>query len=216
MRRRALIGASGDIPIPAGYERLKYLESSGKQYIEPGISFDLNNTIVRFSIIPTSVPSSTSTFLGHWDGYAFYFATYRPASGNNWMFLLWQDGWFDSQVAIEIGKQYDMVWDGLKNRDIEINGAQVFSIPEYTAHNFLPFLFALNDYGGPGQYFTGKLLSGLYIEDTSGVRADMIALLRSSDNKPLLYNRATEEFYANAGMGEFGYEKFDGTYVEPI
>lgn len=211
-RRMGLIYAAdngGDIPIPAGYERVKYLESNGNQgALIKNIPWDWDGYVCFRTIISYTTNSNVYNY-------------YEYSGGLSLGVKL-------SPSIITIGYRRRLAISGDYaqglheiisdiNGDVWFDGTKIghHAVESYASLTAGIGLLCFN--GNNRIYDTGagkSSLFELYKNDILVVQA--ISVIRTSDGKPFFYDTVSEQFFDNKGSGEFGYEKLDGTYVAPI
>lgn len=182
--------------IPSAYLPLKYLESTGTQYIDLGVGVKANTVFkATFSIASTATGrsyfgarnSTNERFqivnsIGIGGGYYLSNTVYPLAN---------------QKYEIEMHANGDMYLDGVKRSASTGTFSQV-------AFGRNLWLFATNYYDssvGPG---ASTFWSAIIYEGNVPVR-DLYPALRKSDNKPGMYDRITKQFFVNQGTGEFNY-----------
>lgn len=188
------------------YERVKYLQSSGHQYIDSGIIF--TNSI---KIISNFTPISTS-------GLSFVYGAgdvyYSPRT----------------ELFLENGIFKASFFSGLKNivtnytlQDYRVEISQSSCIVNGTSISFTGgsgtspktlCIFARNG-NGVTTGNTGIQIKNFVLNDNGTITNDFAPFIRKSDNKPCMVDMVNRIAYFNQGTGEFGYEKMDGTVVAP-
>lgn len=182
--------------IPSAYLPLKYLQSTGTQYIDLGVGVKANTVFkATFSIASTATGrsyfgarnSTNERFqivnsIGIGGGYYLSNTVYPLAN---------------QKYEIEMHANGDMYLDGVKRSASTGTFSQV-------AFGRNLWLFATNYYDssvGPG---ASTFWSAIIYEGNVPVR-DLYPALRKSDNKPGMYDRITKQFFVNQGTGEFNY-----------
>ena len=220
-RRRGLMGAAKG-RLPAGYTELKYLESSGHQYINTnvvGAEGDIvtvkGRLVAQYSwgLICGTHPS------GSWTNcYASLQATQRgdiiqAMTGA-------RSGGID---AFRYNEPSSVTFDyaALKAyaEGVELGALQT---PNSTLKPWT--LFGANNTGKaqpelegkPIVYFASVVRNGSYVRE-------FVPCIRNSDGKPGMFDLAgsvcqlsNSPLYINSGSGEFGYETLDGVHVAPV
>ena len=190
--------------LPSGYVRLKYIKSSGTQYINTGIT---SNDIIGFEIQFKSYNSIGATNYGCIFGgrkasgqYEFQLTTY-VASGDT------KKGNFCNRVAVQ---------EGAPDANINIssinncswlngvysgNGSSVSSPKKNLTDSRALYLFALNNNGTAAQFSTMDLYS-FKMYNSTGLIRNFIPC-KNGSNVVGLYDTVTSTFYGNSGTGVF-------------
>ena len=193
--------------VPAGYTRVKYLESSGVQYIDTGIlpgsyskakiGFEWKDgNIGNDKYIIGSVSSASMRY---------YFGTYQSK---------WQYGYCGSTnqaEGIEENKYYDVyvTWDPI-NQLVVLNGETIItnnnSTDTTSDNTFALFGRHQGNSFNPAWLSKSKIYYCKIYTGTTIVR-DYIPVIRNSDNKPGMWDRVSKTFFTNGGSGDdFTYE----------
>lgn len=192
---------------PSEYQIVDYLESTGTQYIDTGY-IPNNATKVELVISGVSKDSfamSTGTwFIGARQGYlqrAFGF--YYDPSKSKFYFAFGNAMPSASYTTLyNTQKQLTVSGAGMFADGVKVVGATASS---FTAPVPL-VLFALNNNGSVISHTRYKMHS-CKIWEGEVLKKDFIPCYRKSDGKPGMYDIITQEFFTNAGTGEFICEK---------
>lgn len=179
--------------LPSGYKRLLYIESSGTQYVDTGITSNAN-TSVRFRAQTVTADNST-ILLGSYGGtaasemVAFYIYNgkyYYKRGGSNYTIptsadtnihsITWQSG----SVIID-GTSYAMDGGGVATRPF--------------------YLFAHNNNGTAGLFAKARLYSCLFYDGSQLIRNFIPC--QTDTGEIGLYDTVGGQFYGNKGTGVF-------------
>lgn len=186
-------------PLPSGYRQLEYIESTGTQYINTNVN---NLPSVRLVTEVQYTDLSKQSIMG-W-GSSSYREVFRFDCFQNGFHLLYGD---DSNTITIITTTPDNNWHIW---DIS-NGSQKFDSTEYSIRTMTRsgntlYLFSLH------AQWTSALTNPCFcrmkycdIYRNNQLIRRYIPALRISDNKPGLYDFVNNQFYTNAGTGEFLY-----------
>ena len=200
LRRRAMIGQN-KYKLPVGYQRVKYIESTGAQFIDHRRAFG-SYCQLNFSLEFTKLK-----------GYYNIFDHVNNVQGYNML-------WVDNNGRFESAGSYKYGYVQLKLTDIKVlfnyNVQYVYIDGNFSCNApYLPnatisFLRRVirNDVS-----FVGKVFGYSAIENGEKV-IDIVPVLK--EGNPGLYDVVTGTFFQNIGSGKFGYETLDGTYVAPV
>lgn len=196
--------------LPPGYTQLEYLESTGTQYINTGIipSSDIE---VAMDVQLTSVSQGETKML-------FGCNNYYSGSTKYYMLML--------KMTSDLPLQVNCGANGVDTLDIPITSASIARTNAQLSVNGTLFTATIFDStitrtfsGGlptisiylfarsVANAVSNRIMMKLYrcTVSASGVSYDFIPTLRLSDNKPGLYDIINNQFYTNAGTGEFLY-----------
>ena len=188
--------------LPREYRPLKYLQSTGTQYIDTGYKPN-SNTKVEAKFKMNETPNKFKWL---------FLARDANVAGGGFGFGCNANGYITSdynnrQEASEkltSGTTYVVTKD--KNVCKYNNSTLTNTESTFTVNYNLP-IFTLNNIG---TFRTDTIpLANCYyfvIYDNGVPVRDLYPALRKSDNKPGMYDRITKQFFTNQGTGEFNYE----------
>lgn len=193
--RRKLLMA--DPELPPTYTRVDYLQSSGTQYINTGLTYTYGYK-VNIEILDPTPPYDTAGYLGWWNSASQNNVQSYPGSTPT-TFVVTRG---TNNAVYSIGTAAfsgDIIVDGL---DIRANGYS------YTANNIPP------DIGVPFTLFgynrtTGvvncagkcRIRSAVFFDSNHETIRNFVPCIRG--NKPGMYETVTKAFFTNQGTGEF-------------
>ena len=197
------------------YEPLKYIESSGSQYIDTGLFLDyskqfslsmdfyakgINERQCFFSNISVPPVNSTSIWC-------------ELAVNNQYRFGFASTNILYSQLSL--GENSVSFTHNESLNFIEVNEQNSPSYVDNRTSTAPASLLMFRDYRS--SIFTNRYQckNATIIVDNLLIR-NFIPCCRKYDNKIGMYDVVGKQFYDNQGTGEFGYEQIDGTYVAPI
>lgn len=197
-RRMMLVPQTSETKLPPDYKSVVYLESTGTQYIETGFTPDVNSAMyIRMSVTDDGRYSN-------WCGAVLIeSAGWFSAGGNkfnegltaafsinsrNGCFLPYDNNYHDYYIS-----------NGLQKID---QNEAYNEITGFKAAMLTVWLFiGHKNYSGT---LAGKQRIQLCRLYDNGVLArDFIPCVRVSDSKPGMYDTVTQQFFVNAGSGEF-------------
>ena len=200
LRRRVMVGQN-KYKCPVGYQRVKYIESTGAQFIDHRRAFGSDYQF-NFRLEFTKLK-----------GYYNIFDQVGNSTGRN---MLWVDkyGQFETSTSFKYGHVQ------LKLTDIKAvfkDYVQYVYIDETISckapcYNNVTISF-LRRVIRNELSFVGKVFGYSAIENGEKV-FDVVPVLK--EGNPGLYDVVTGTFFPNIGSGKFGYETLDGTYVAPV
>jgi hypothetical protein len=191
--------------VPPEYQVVKYLESTGWQYIDTGITVNSSNHRALRLVVDKNIISTSGWCL---DGAAnngqdaFYHG--RSSAG-----LIAYGIGGDIQTAVSYGSgRYTFDLDAHGNRFLVTaeDGTVLIDLAPSFGTNFtyagLPlYLFG---YSGERRWYAGRIYS-CQIYDSGELVRDFVPCYRNADSKPGMYDRKNEKFYTNCGADEFLY-----------
>lgn len=188
------VGMTAPTPLPAGYSRLEYIQSSGTQHINTAFTPN-NNTRVVMDVQFLSTPSATSSLFG----------ARASASSKNYSLL-----WASSKLRSDYNTQYSQTWSVAatnrrvidKNKETTtIDGtSQSYTNASFQAPCTLTLLASNNN--GTVQWKSSVKLYSCQIYDNGILVRDFVPCLSDADGIGL-YDMVEGKFYGNAGTGAF-------------
>lgn len=200
-----------EIDIDDEYRRLQYIESTGTQYIDTGISYDSNSMYnINCSVAVTSSETSFSSYSGWNGGGIFGFFSQEWTHGYTPVKFV---GYFDiykkTDINFIIEKNLSSntimrISQGDSSSEISRNHT---NIDNYTNLDYPIFAYT-NDSGGLEGYIKMKLWNMKISVNGQNVR-NFIPCIRKSDNEVGLYDLVGNKFYENNGTGNFEYGELE-------
>lgn len=202
--------------LPAEYEAVDYIESTGTQYIDTGFIPDKYSSVrCKFSL--TQKPSSTSTYCFLW-GCSVSGVTSSwfgaPYNSSQCQFIMVYNGNGYYYTAVNVN---EIVTASFGGGSISVSNS---TANYYLAKNQTPgnindfnnssqlslFLFAMNDGGNPelgeGSYI--KLYKCQIFNNATGeMYRNFVPCIRKADDEAGLYDLVNGVFYTNQGTGDF-------------
>lgn len=201
--RRDYRKTGGDTPLPEGYQKLEYIESTGNQYIRTGVTL-APDLVWDIDFQYTSLYAGDKNMFGA-ENYSYVYCRIycRTNLTPNRLGVLFTDNQHINAVWVESGYTDRHVWH-IQAGDIRLDGVQLQNdnvVGKYSSEDIT--LFAINRSGTISDYSNARLY---YTELKNGnVHKILVPALRLSDSKPGLYDTVNDVFYTNAGSGEFNY-----------
>ena len=199
-------GDTEKLTLPVGYTQVDYIESTGTQYIDTGITpangfgFEIDCMVltqVSVSATSTKLLGSSKFNNGSWGGV--FIGTYPTNAGG-------QLSWFNNSNLYDPGLT-GYTRQTIKSRNnvyTKPNGATVntpYSTDDYI--NGSLYLFTVHSDGTFGNAGARIYSCKLYNNDT--LVRDFIPCYRNSDNEVGLYDLVGGTFYTNGGTGSLTY-----------
>lgn len=190
--------------LPSAYQEVEYIESTGTQYIDSGLS--INNPLsfkAEFKWRKTSTSTADQCLAGA--RYSTnYSIGYKGANCYNHGLELAPE--FSSNVSFNDNIDYISVFEGGNSvTKYTQNGTTYTSSNPYNQFNTYGYnitLFAMNQGGNVQWFFIGRLYHYRFTINGTKVR-DFIPCYRKSDNEVGLYDIVNNQFYTNQGTGTF-------------
>lgn len=208
-RRRALLAATTG-SLPSAYQQVEYLESTGTQYIDTGVTpsdligFDIHYLMtVGGSNIEQIVIGSS-----YWGRYRYFLDMNFSGQKRQVQFGV-AGGYFGVYYQADINKSYQFITNvsgnDFGNYELYENGqlvsAGVASGDISTNINNI-YLFCRNN-DNVATFNAYMRLFSCKIYSNGTIIRDFIPCYRRSDNEPGLYDIINRTFYTNAGTGTF-------------
>lgn len=183
--------------LPAEYQEVEYLQSSGTQYII--VPFSYNQTFTRLECRFIAFNDSSWVFGGWNSSSASYGVNLDTYSG--WRFKANGD-LMSLNFDMSVNREYELLYDG---SSVQCNGrSSLYRSYKTDNSNGELMLFGLTyTQGGNRAYL--KYASRIYkfiIEGTAD-SFSLIPCVRNSDNEAGMYDIVNNVFYTNAGTGSF-------------
>lgn len=193
--------------LPREYRPLKYIQSTGTQYIDTGVNAKSTlKTDIHFEVVDKTqgghiFGGRTVTSGGR--GYG----VYLPTSGGIGFDY---ETRLSSNVSTTNGYKYRVVKDGASNT-LYVNGVQSYTGNNTAATFNLNVAIALFYMKDSNTSFNASVKCKVFyfkIYDGGVPVRDLYPALRKSDNKPGMYDRITKQFFTNAATSgnDFNYE----------
>ena len=184
-----------DFYLPSGYERLEYIQSSGEEYINTGLT-SFKNTYTYYYCF-NNIGSTSTSFLG--------LANPDSVANDIGAFIS------SSTLNVQSGARTRYTFSGVSMNawheltiesnkyTLDSNVHTFTAVSEFTQTASL-YLFAVPS---DARRFVGQM-SRHWIKDENGVLLrDLIPARRTSDSALGMYDTVTNTFYGNSGSGTF-------------
>ena len=190
------VGIEPSRPLPAGYTRLVYIESTGTQYIDTGYEPNDKTRLVLDLHADTPIPEchvfgARPSITG---GRAFLVLI----SAN----LIWRSDYGSSQVNLNSAPRSGRILIDKDMASCTIGGVSKSNTAQTFTCGHTLYLLAANTGGRPTTYCPAKVYSCRVYDDGALVR-DFIPAKRDSDGAVGMCDLASGAFYANSGTGSF-------------
>ena len=195
--------------LPAEYQPVEYIEASGTQRINTGVS--ISSSLETHIVAQMTAPNYFGSLAGGRNA--------RSSNGRYIPFGIGDSndyrlrccyGSYDLYInSPRASTVLEIIYNDVSHK-MYVNGSQVANFGSANFSDNSPVtlcLFTLNGYDGNGSYNfhgAGKIWSvTLYNNSTGDKLGDFIPCYRKSDNKPGMYDLVTTTFFTNIGTGEF-------------
>lgn len=185
--------------IPSGYKRVEYLESTGTQWIDSGLTVDgLLEFNTNFEL--TSKDMYDCLF-GETQGGIGYYYCFMLLSTNNHSYFQYRSNETSTNVVLPLNTKTNVYTD---NGGLFINGIRRINFTKYNfiSNTTIP-IFAQYGNGVIRRFAKVKLYSLKFSKNNKTLR-DFIPCL-DNNNRPCMYDTVSKQTYYNEGNGEFLY-----------
>lgn len=180
---------------PEGYTRLEYLESTGTQQINTGISKEVNIncilTVLSQNISDNKIIIGSETSGGQWFGTNNAYYGIGGSQSSNILSTTKQT------ININIKYHESITASFLNGTTITRNYSFV---GQFVYNNYLLFGLGATNYAN---YSSCKIFSCIIKDENNNLLRNFVPVKRNSDNKPGMYDLVNDVFYVNQGTGEF-------------
>lgn len=188
------------VRLPAEYQEVEYIESTGTQYIDTGVLPDNNSITWKIKAKFKSVSSQQIMGSGWINGTRFSIASgtgsnFQVAFGAGWKDLPQQK---DTAIHHYIVNTYISGYSKIDDfPQIEASVSSATFSEKKTI-----FLFARNRAGAIDYYCNAYIYTSEIYKNGELIQ-NLIPCYRKSDNEPGMYDTVTKQFFTNAGTGTF-------------
>lgn len=187
--------------LPAAYQQVEYIEGTGTQYINTGVSQNNTNTALEMSVALTSNTYSDVAYVaGHYtSGKRFYIQLL-----NKKIYLGLGSGYWQNSADADTSKHTYKI--DMYHLHVYMDGVSKSSSSgsfSRTANNANIWLFRGSVGSGSNPIVKGKIYNAkIWVSDS--LQHDYYPCYRKSDDVAGLYDIITDTFLTNAGSGTFG------------
>lgn len=194
--------------LPAEYEQVEYLQCTGTQYIDTGLWFD-GNWIYEVDCMIDNESGNQMFGMKYWYNHAVFVDSGRYyAKGDRYDTADGLDTGISAGTRSVIKFSYpDKSCYIATEND---SWSHTFSLMSPTSSSYHVVLGACWSYwsGSLGDYGRGRIYEFKWWVNSrtkDNLLAHMMPCIRKSDNKPGMYDLVRQQFFTNAGTGEFEY-----------
>lgn len=179
--------------LPSGYTKLEYIESSGTQYIDTGVSsFPSQNTRV---ILDVDWLSGLGSYFGcSTSAYRWYVDAFQPTK----IYSGYLDEGKSADIATVIGR-YTVDKNGVNTN---VNGVKILHASAGATISASIYLLAHNGSSGVSSIADAARIYSCKIYSSSGLIRQFVPC-KNSSGEVGLYDEVNDVFYGNAGTGVF-------------
>ena len=193
------------VSVPAGYTQLEYIESSGAQYIDTGISAPNGFKAILDWMFTDFSGDNNKTVLGSEDSASPWACNWLQKRGSSVYY--WSLGAYSalgSLTVISANTRYRIDMSTIKGASyLKIDGDSIITGTNSNSRSSNSiYIFATNKAGTAGDPSSARLYSCKIIKDDETVR-NYIPAKRNSDGVVGLYDLISKTFFTNAGTGTF-------------
>ena len=194
--------------IPAAYQRVEYLESSGTQYIDTGVIPTSNTEVIIKGRIMALHPDSNNNDIlcgerSQAGGHGMRFLPFSTSGGDTkTVRCAYGDGQISELLTYEEEHYIDF---NNASSQVILDGNNMGTLTgTYTqAPNALYLFAAGDDNSTPSFYSIGRIYYCKIIEKPGNVLRELIPCYRKADNVAGMYDIISGIFYTNKGTGSF-------------
>ena len=183
--------------LPHGYTEVEYIESTGSQYINTGVT-GISGLMADGAMMPLSIPASGgAVFLGAYPPQ--WYMVYFNKGSTGYSYNSWKSGSKGMQVGVKHEFAVDFTGG---NQSFKLDGEVICSsnIAETVCSSSL-FAFAGNISGGASYFAIARLYNlRMYTKDT--LLRDFVPCVSDVDGAGL-FDLVSKTFYKNLGSGSF-------------
>jgi hypothetical protein len=183
--------------LPQGYTEVEYIESTGSQYINTGVT-GISGLMADGAMMPLSIPASGGAiFLGAYPPQ--WYMVYFNKGSTGYSYNSWKSGSKGMQVGVKHEFAVDFTGG---NQSFKIDGEVTCSsnIAEVVC-TYPIFAFAGSNNGSAFQFTIARLYNlRMYTKDT--LLRDFVPCISDTDGAGL-FDLVESKFYKNAGSGDF-------------
>lgn len=201
------------MPLPEGFARLSYIESTGTQYINTEIK---NTSAVAVDVSVYNAYMNSVQIFGAREAFQSkaMSLSFQSEQGSEGFRACWGSDMKDSLVRKDswgMGDKFHEISFGY-SRYLRVDGSYASDNNQTTARSFSPqefttsldlFAFGLNNNGTPHNQAPSVRIAYLRLHDAGKLVRDFVPVLSLSDSKSGLYDRLSGKFYENKGTGAF-------------
>lgn len=182
--------------LPAEYQEVAYLEGTGTQYIDTGVTINTSTDEVEF-VFQNTESVIYKWFFGEHDNNARF--GLGSGDGVNKRNVAYGSNTYKVTDAQLYNSQHSF---SANANGVYLDGSKIAGFVSFASSSTL-YLFNLNLSGG-NYAAAAKVWSYRHTRNGVSIR-DLVPCYRKSDSKPGMFDLVTNEFFINAGTGEFLY-----------
>jgi len=196
---------AGSAVLPSEYQQVDYIQSSGTQYINTGVTpttlTGINITYSYNSISADSNAGVCGVFQPSNPRTDTLFITTNSGKTDTNLFLAHSGATLQIAISPIANTFYNTKINWLNDGKMSIDGNEAGSIGSNNIESREVIIFG-RYYNGNSAFSSCRISACQFSEGTTLIR-DFVPCYRKSDNKAGLYDRVTGKFYGNMGTGSF-------------
>lgn len=195
--------------LPIGYQEVEYLQSTGMQYIDLGITADANSMEWMHKVRMPSSASNNVTF-GSGESSKYLYALYLYTRGLIGNIGTSYNPTYDVSPALYLNKdvtEHVTMSNGAYTGVVECDGNTITKTVTYST-SAIPttngmYMFCTHHRDGLAKYNLNGRYYYLKIWKSNVLTLDLIPAKRTSDNTLGMYDLVSNTFFTNKGTGTF-------------
>ena len=202
-----------DNTLPSDYIPLEYIQNTGTQYIGTDMAFNWDNDLDIYAVVAKADSYNRGEILGAFTGQYVKELNLEFTADNK--FRLWiNNGGVDkrSTKSVKLNELFDLTFSYTASTGLVVlkglasdNTIETVSAT-YRQSGTSPKNNIFTDSRTTSSMpFKNVRIAELHIRN-GNAEYNFVAALRTSDNKPGLYDLSNDRFYTNSGTGEFLYK----------
>jgi hypothetical protein len=181
--------------LPSGYQEVNYIESTGTQYIDTGVSYSVNNSYLTELQVVYNTTEPNNQIMG--------FNGHRGMGVGTYLASFWEC----EPEPMEAGVFYDLTWykNGTEySRSVNgiVYGGSDGNNIEWWTGNLLLFAAAADSTDSTVTYYSYAKYYAVKIYVNDALVRDFVPVINNKGEVGL-FDFVTKQFYGNEGTGEF-------------
>ena len=212
MSRRRIIMQSNGKELPSCYTRVKYLESSCKQYIE--VPYRINK-YTDIEIVSKFFTILRTGFFGVYESNITY-ELQTSYYDIKYLWMVTKDYSINDVIGHNIPLSSDFMSIKTKKSELYVDNVLITNDLKNDFINESPYNLTIFCLHNGNRTWFGKMKCKYFVISENGNSVHNLIPALDPSGRPCMYDTVTQQPFYNLGTGEFGYELLDGTYVAPI
>lgn len=201
-RRRLMMLRKSEGGLPSRYTKLNYLESTGTQYIDLGVTpFEIANMQLIFDYQITDDFTKNSRLFGVYDGYYLNYVQFFVNTDTDNIGFQFGTGNYNTYVPKDNIKRKINI--DLANKTMIVDNDLYYLKIKQIKNTLNIYLFCRNTIN-TANYFISARIYSFKIQNGDELYRNFVPALDTT-NKPCLYDTVLKQPFYNQGTGEFLY-----------